>query len=338
MIDVLFIVLPDTLLLDLAGPAEVFRLANQQAKSQGLPPPFRMRYVGPQASVTSSVGLGLAPIDPLPDALDTTSWIILMGRPGDAATVTVRKRWWLTTRDWLSRQLAATLTMPTKPVPGASAAPTSPPHHRLVTVCVGALLAADAGLLRGRRVTTHHELVDALAAIDPSAQVVQNKVFVEDGPVCTSAGITTGIDLALHLTAGVCGAMVAQSVARVMVAYTRRGGDEPQHSPLLRWRDHLHPALHRVQDAIAADPTRAWGLHAMAETAHLTPRHLTRLFAQSLDVTPRRYVEQLRLALAQHALDQGASRQAAAQVAGFSGARQLATALSRRGPDPESCA
>lgn len=93
--------------------------------------------------------------------------------------------------------------------------------------------------------------MDDLAHIAPSAQVLVNRVWVQDGALLSSAAITAGIDLALHCIAQVCGDAVAANVAQVMVAAGRRSGMAPQQSPLLAWRDHLHPAVHRVQDAVA---------------------------------------------------------------------------------------
>lgn len=315
-VDVLFVVLPDTLLLDLAGPAEAFRLANQQCARRGQPPAFRLRYVGPQASTSSSVGLTLAGIEPLPADLPTPSWVVLLGRPGDAAQVVRHQRPWLDTRQWLSRVVAPVLEAPDGP-------------HRLVTVCVGALLAADAGLLAGRRVTTHHELLADLAALAPAARVLGNRVFVEDGPVLTSAGITAGIDLALHLVAATLGEPLASAVAQVMVLYHRRGTDDPEHSPLLAGRRHLHPAVHAVQNAVLDAPGEDWSLERLAEVAHVTPRHLTRLFQAHVGQTPRGHVEQVRLAMAEQARAAGLSSAHALALAGFSSDRQWRRARQR---------
>ena len=190
MIDILFLVLPDSLLLDLAGPAEAFRLANQRLRHARETPAFRMRFVGPLAEVESSVGLGLAKIEPLPTALPPRCWVVVLGRPGSAPEVLRRQRPWLAARDWLSRVVAPRMVDDKKG--GADAT-------LLLTVCVGALLAADAGLVGTRCVTTHHELLDELALLAPAAKVQANRVFVEDGPLLSSAGITAGIDLALHL-------------------------------------------------------------------------------------------------------------------------------------------
>ncbi len=316
VVDVLYVVLPDTLLLDLAGPAEAFRLANQALQRRGRAPLFRQRYCGPLPAVTSSVGLTLTDLEPLPTAFVAPTWTVLLGRPGDTAQVLRRQRAWLQTRDWLARTLWPNV-----------AAAGSP--HRLLTVCVGALLAADAGLIGERRCTTHHELLDELARLAPRAQVLANRLFVEDGPLLSSAGITAGIDLALHCIARHAGDALAATVAQVMVVQGRRHTQDPQRSPLLAFRDHLHPAVHRVQEAVCERPGDPWSAEALSAIAHVTPRQLTRLFHEHTGLTPRGYVEHVRVALAQQALRRGASGQQAADLAGFSSDRQWRRAKAR---------
>ena len=321
MIDVLFLVLPDSLLLDLAGPAEAFRLANQQLARRRGAPAFRLRFVGPLGEVESSVGLSLSRIEPLPAELPPRCWVVLLGRPGSAPEVLRRQRPWLAARDWLARVVAPRL--------GDDDEATL-----LLTVCVGALLAADAGLVGTRCITTHHELLDELAALAPAAKVQANRVFVEDGPLLSSAGITAGIDLALHLITRECGPATASAVAQVMVAFTRRGPQDAQRSPLLAHRDHLHPAVHRVQDAVCAAPSADWTAQRLAAAAHVTPRHLARLFQAHVCLSPRAYVEHVRRGLAQHALAGGASTADAARLAGFDSPRRLRQALSRQAGAP----
>jgi len=236
-IDVLFLVLPDTLLLDLAGPAEAFRLANQHLQRLGRPTAFRMRFVGAGAEATTSVGLQVANLEPLPQALSARSWVVVLGRPGSSeAVLTTKRPAWLAARHWLAKVVGPALD-------------DDAGGHRLLTVCVGALLAADAGLVGRRQITTHHEVLDALSTLAPHAQVCANRVFVVDGPLWSSAGITAGIDLALHCVGDACGDAVAAAVAETMVVFQRRGVDDPERSPLLAGRSHLHPAVHRVQNA-----------------------------------------------------------------------------------------
>lgn len=314
MIDVCFLTLPHSLLLDLAGPAEAFRLANQALHRRGRPEAFRLRYIGPHHEATSSVGLGLGQIEPLPDTLPEGAWVVLLGRPGDASAVLHPEPLWSAARHWLARVVGPRLDTP--------AARDGQPPWVLLSVCVGALLAADAGLIGTRRITTHHESLDDLVRLAPSAQVVPNRVFVEDGPLLSSAGVTAGIDLALHCIATVCGDAIAAAVAQAMVVFTRRSAQAPECSPLLAHRDHLHPAVHRVQDAVCEQPQADWPLARLADLAHVTPRHLSRLFQQHCGLTPRDYVASVRLALAEQARARGLAPKRAVAVSGFSSTRQ----------------
>ena len=307
-IDLLFVILPHSLLLDIAGAAEAFRLANQHREARGLPPRFRLRFAGPVATLPTSVGLQLVDLAPLPQRLSTPTWVILVGQP----TVHARQATPATvvTAQWLHRLLGDLLR-------------SADPPHRLLGICSGALLAARAGLIAARRCTTHHELLSTLRTLAPQAQVIDNRVFVVDGPVATSAGITAGIDLALHLIAEECGEALAASVAEDMVVYLRRSPRDPEQSPFQVHRRHLHAAVHRVQDAIVAKPERDWDMTSLAAAGHTTERHLLRLFVDHASVSPLDYLRFIRLERARQALEYGASVTRAADVAGFRSALQL---------------
>lgn len=302
-IDIVFVLLPGSLVLDWAGPAEALRIANQQARAQGRAEPFTLRFAGPKPQSQSSVGVALAGLEPLPTAWQAPSWIVLLGQVGMRIDVTpplVRE-----VLHWLRGLRFAT--------------------HRLelVTICAGAVLAAHAGLLTGRRVTTHHHHLDELRETDPRCEVVANRVFVADAPFFSSAGVTTGIDLMLHRIAGVCGEAVAAQVAQAMAVAVRRGPGDPELSPFLDYRSHLHPALHRVQDAVSQEPRAGWTVPAMADVARTSPRHLTRLFIEHAGIAPLGYLRRIRLATAQAALAAGANVTQAAERAGFSSDTQL---------------
>jgi len=311
MKDIAFVLLPDTLLLDLAGPAEAFRLANQRLQQRGQAPAYRLRYLCAQPEVCTSVGLHLAQLEPLPASLPSGAAVVLLGQPTGAESPLKRPlpRVWADTRRWLARMVAPRLTTPASDL-------------QLITVCGGALLAADAGLLGSHRCTTHHESLADLARLAPGCSVAGNRLFLVDGAVASSAGITAGIDLALHLIAQDCGAALAASVAQVMVVYGRRGPDDPQISPLMAGRSHLHPAVHRVQDAVCEQPAADWSLQQLAAVAHVTPRHLSRLFAQHVGASPRQFVEGVRAALTERALDAGRGPKQALAEAGIHGGRQ----------------
>jgi transcriptional regulator GlxA family with amidase domain len=323
MRDIVFVVLPDTLLLDLAGPAEAFRLANQQLARRGKPAEYRLRCVGPRSEAVSSVGATLAALEPLPEQLLAGTRVVLLGQPSGTESPLQRplSRAWTDTRRWLARVVAPRLQ-------GDGA------DLMLATVCAGALLAADAGLIGTRRCTTHHEMLAALQALAPAAAVQSNRLFVIDGPLASSAGITAGIDLALHLVARDLGEAVAAAVAQTMVVHLRRGPDDPELSPLLAGRNHLHPAVHRVQDAVSDQPAADWSLAAMAAVAHVTPRHLARLFGRHVGRSPRAYLQSVRLVLAESAIAAGQPPKRALGDAGIAGERQWRRLRQRRRAAP----
>lgn len=315
LIDLVFVIAPHSLLLDIAGPAEAFRLANLHRHARGQPPRFRLRFAGPVPTPSTSVGLRLVDLEPLPEQLSSPTWVVLVGQPSaQLGQVTPAIA---ATAQWLRRTFGESLL-------GAD------PSHRVVGICSGALLAARAGLLDSRRCTTHHELLSQLRALAPGAQVIDNRVFVIDGPVASSAGITAGIDLALHLIAEECGEALAASVAEDMVVYLRRSPGDPELSPFLVHRRHLHAVVHRVQDAIITKPERDWDMGALAAVGHATERHLLRLFIDHAGVSPLHYLRLIRLERARQSLERGASLTRAAELAGFRSGLQLRRAWSRQ--------
>ncbi len=273
---------------------------------------FSLRYLSPAPQIVCSIGMTLSGLQPLPERLEDGAILVLPG-VGDSQRYFAgeeaeqARRWLATLRPDLQRQ-----------------------RITLVCICSGALLAAQAGLLDGYQCTTHHDVIERIRRQAPAAQVKENRIFVEDRGVYTSAGITTGIDLALHLVHRHCGSGRARDVARDMVVYFRRAGDDPQLSPWLRYRNHLHPAVHRAQDVMAAEPEADWSVPQVAEKAHVSSRHLARLFRSHVGISVREYHEQLRLAVAQQRLQQGYGLEKAALAAGFSSGRQLRRAQQRQ--------
>ena len=306
MIDLLFVMLPHSCALDWAGPAEAFRIANQTLERQGQAAAFKLRFVGPQQTTTSSVGVHVAGIEPLPAKLPGQAWVILLGSPDEHIGLKSSAVRDLT--HWL-QSISSQLQAP----------------RRLITVCAGALYAAKAGLLTHAQVTTHHLELDALRQLDPQCHVLPNRVFIADEArsIYSSAGITTGIDLAVHLIADVCGEAIAARVAQVMVMPMRRGLGDPEVSVFLSCRAHLHPALHRVQDAVQSAPTQDWSVKRMAQVACTSTRHLSRLFEEHTGMSPLHFVRGIRVELAAKALQAGKCVAQAVEISGFHSDLQL---------------
>lgn len=302
-IRVVFVLLDNSLLLDWAGPAEALRIANQRLLAVGQPVRFELVFASPNPNSLTSVGVMLSGLQALPTHWDGPAWIVLVGLPGQTIAVDGAEAQSLL--HWLRGQRLERGQL------------------ELVTICAGALLAAHAGLLAGHRATTHHQHLDELRMTDPLCDVVSNRVFVLDPPVYSSAGVTTGIDLMLHRIAEVCGEVLAAQVAQTMVVALRRGPQDPELSPFLAYRNHLHAALHRVQDAVSERPQADWTVPRMAQVAHTSARHLTRLFVEHAGVAPLAYLRRLRLASAQLALQSGANVTQAAESSGFGSDTQL---------------
>ena len=310
-IPVVTIVPQRALLLDIAGPLEVLRRTGIEQRDVA----FDVRYASPSPAVASSIGLTLAGIAPLPDAIDDDAMVIVPGSADEVAFAAGPDANAVARDEALIVEWLRTHVRPT---------------HRLVSICSGALLAARAGLLDGYDCTTHFTCCAALAAIAPRARVLENRLYVTDGNRCSSAGVTAGTDLMLQLVSQLTSPAVALSVARHLVVYLRRSGADPQLSPWLEGRNHIHPAVHRAQDAISANPARAWTLAALARVASTSPRHLSRLFNEHAGMGLPDYINRLRVSLARELLGQTRlDMERVAERSGFASARQLRRAWRR---------
>jgi len=299
---VVFLLVPGLHLLDLAGPAQVFSTAD------GYGCPYRPVYVAEEPEVATGQGLSVRAEVDWP-ALAPDDLVVVPGWRG------ARLRW--------------------RPVSGRTARRLADHHARggtVASVCAGAAALGQAGLLDGRRCTTHHDLQDELAARHPRAEVVRDVLYVVDDRVVTSAGIASGIDLALHLLAVRHGPAPAARVARQMVVYARRNGGEQQVSAMLRHRCHLDDVVHRVQDVIEAGFDRPLPLARLAAEVGVSERTLTRAFAAATGTTPLRYQQVLRVEAAEHLVGHGATVEAAARAVGFADARMLRRLRARPAP------
>lgn len=291
---VAFLIVRGVHLLDLAGPAQVFSTADDLGFR------YALSYVAEQADVRSAQGLSLRA---------DTGWPVL-GRD-DLVVVP----------GWRAPRLAGQ-----GPLTAITLAALREHHDRggtVASVCAGADALGRAGLLDGRRCTTHHAVQDELAQRYPRAQVVRDVLFTIDDRVVTSAGIASGIDLALHLVALQHGPAAAARVSRSMVVYGRRNGDSQQVGVMPGHRTHLNDTVHRVQDLIDARFERRIRLADLADAARVSQRTLARLFTKATGTTPLRYQQLLRLERAEQLIAQGATIESAAGVVGFEDARML---------------
>jgi transcriptional regulator GlxA family with amidase domain len=297
---VVFVLVPKVHLLDLAGPAQVFTTANDLGYS------YEVSYVAESDEIMTAQGV------PLRTELDWPE----VG-PDDLIVVP----------GWRSPRLS-----PIPPI-GPATRQRLRDHHAaggtVASVCSGADALGASGLLDGRRFTTHHDLTDELTARYPRATIVRDVLYVEDDRVITSAGIASGIDLTLHLVAVAHGAEAAARVAREMVVYARRNGDELQESAMLRHRGHLSDLAHRVQDVIDARYADRLLLSDLAGQVGVSERTLTRIFTTATGLTPLRYQQLLRVERAEHLIGHGTTVETAARTVGFEDARMLRRLRSR---------
>ncbi|GAB2960959.1 GlxA family transcriptional regulator [Streptomyces heilongjiangensis] len=292
---VLVLVLPEVNLLDLGGPVQVFDAAAQLGGG------YRLEYVAETDGLRSAQGLRLAGLAPLATSRATAGDLVLV--PGPRLTAS-------------DRLVAPAVVRWVRDAHDAGA--------RLASVCTGAVALGEAGLLDGRACTTHWSLTSAMRDRYPRARVREAALYVHDGRISTSAGISAGIDLALSLVERERGPELAAAVARELVLYLRRDGDATQISPFLRHRDHVQPAVHRVQDHLAQHLDTAFTLPELAGVAGLSPRGLTRAFTAATGVTPFAYQRQLRLERARTLLSgTDLTVEAIALRCGFRDARQL---------------
>ncbi|PMR68423.1 AraC family transcriptional regulator [Halomonas heilongjiangensis] len=292
--------LPGQVPLDLIGPLQVLHSAQRHCEG------ISIRYFGPCASLDWLGPLSLSGIEPLPVRVESWDLLLVPGQYRRGIDPAFQSA----CVDWLRR--------------GAAGADT------LMAVCSGALLLGEAGLLDGRRCTTHHTLLDRLRDVAPGAQVQGDCIFIEDGPVLTSAGISTGVDTMLHWVTRRLGHRLALGVAREMVLYLRRSGQEPQLAGWLEGRNHVDERMHRLQDALCERLRERWTLEDMAEVAVMSERHLRRRFVEVAGMSPLDYLARLRLQLARQLIEETPwSLARIAEEVGLGGDRQLRRAWKR---------
>ena len=314
-IPVYVVVPPRLLLLDLAGPLEVVRRANGEQRDVY----FDVRYVGARSSIYSSIGVMVGSIEPLPSGIPDESMIIVVGDAEQLIMPSGEIDAGKTKQD-RSDEIAIVNWLRT----------TVKPSHKLVLICSGAVIAAEAGLLDGYSCTTHYMCCEELTLLAPQAKLLANRLYVEDRGRYSSAGIMAGIDLMLYVVGQIIGDSNAAAIARYLVAYLRRAGGDPQLSPWLEGRNHIHPAVHKVQDAIASNPARDWQVSRLARIAGASSRHLSRLFHEHTGMGITDYRNRLRATLAHQLISQTQiDVESAAEQAGFGSTRQLRRAWRR---------
>jgi transcriptional regulator GlxA family with amidase domain len=300
---VVLLAFPNVQILDVTGPSEVFAIADRICSGAA----YSIELVAPGAGeLPSSGSLRLVADCEAQRCTGPIDTLLVAGGLGVRSAIEDRPL-----LDWLA---------------GAAAR-----SRRVASVCTGAFLLAQAGLLDGRRATTHWSACQRLAKDYPSVQVELDSIFVRDGSTYTSAGITAGIDLALALVEEDLGSQVALQIARMLVLFMRRPGGQAQFSNTLVSQSVQIGGLRDLQAWIADHLDDDLSVSALAQRAFMSPRNFARVFASQTGQTPGRYVESLRIERARTLL-QGGERtiEGDATACGFGTVETLRRSFSRR--------
>ncbi|UVK88188.1 GlxA family transcriptional regulator [Pseudomonas sp. B21-051] len=298
------VVFPGVQALDVSGPMDVFAEANRF-----LPPDdhYQLEVIGlERGSMACSNGLNLSAHRHFSEALDAWDLLLVAGGP-QLPFMDFGKPF----DTWLREACARA--------------------RRFGSICNGAFMLARAGLLEGRTVTTHWNDAEALAQLCPSTQVEADRLYVEDGALYTSAGVTAGIDLSLYLLARDHGAEVALSVAKRLVVFTQRSGGQSQFSPFLTPHAEPTSAVEMVQLYVLANLTGDLTIADLASAANMSARNFSRVFAREARVTPAEFVESARVDAARVLLESTtAPLKTVAYQCGFRDAQHMRSVFNRR--------
>ncbi|GGA84107.1 GlxA family transcriptional regulator [Puia dinghuensis] len=296
---VVFFVPPGVHLLDMSGPSQAFLAAGQMLAG------YPIEHCSFRESIIDSTGLrvcGLAHYSAV--KLQAGDFLFLPGYSSRLLTAGEDQKEWQGVYAWLQREAEKGV--------------------RLCSVCTGAFILARAGLLTGRPCTTHWSLIPLLRKEFPAIDVREDVLFTEDENIYTSAGISSGIDLALYLLEEDQGPLLAHKVARELVVYFRRSDRHSQESVYLNYRNHLHRGIHELQDWLIANLDTRATIDQMAAMVNMSSRNLTRTFKVQTGISINRYITLLRLELATSLrYSPGITMREIASRCGFANERQL---------------
>jgi transcriptional regulator GlxA family with amidase domain len=284
---------PNVQLLDVVGPLEVLAAAGLAETSRGRGPGYAIEIVGPELGVvraSSGLSVGVDRVfDDRPDFVDT---LIVAGGPGARAAGE---------DDRILEYLRAA----------------APKARRVCSVCTGAAVLAAAGLLDGRRVTTHWAFAEELATRHASLEVDADSIYVRDGKFWTSAGVTAGMDLALALVEDDVDRELALEVSRWMVFFLKRPGGQSQFSAQLAGQMADRDPVRDLQTWVVDHPEADHSIDALAARVAMSPRHFARVFREEVGQSPARFVECVRVEAARRGLEE--SRRSVEEIASFVG-------------------
>lgn len=275
MKDVAVVLYPDFLLLDMAGPLEVFSIANRYLDAANH---YRMTTVGTQSTlIRASNGVSVQADTCIDNDQGVYDLLLVPGGPGaynDRHPAL---------QNWLNNAVRQA--------------------RRYGSICTGAFILGHAGLLDGFQVTTHWNYIDRLTKAFPKALVGTDQIYIEDRQVITSGGVTAGIDLALAVVAEDHGRKVALSVAKVLLVAMKRQGGQAQFSPMLAAVSAEDSPITRVQNHVLDNLQEEFNIECLAQLAQMSTRHFTRMFAKEVGSTPTEFIQSARIDRARQLLE-----------------------------------
>lgn len=295
-----FLVPPKVQLLDITGPAHLFYEANIYGEN------IETHYLSlnQDTEVISCAGISLGQLKPF-DSFELTENDILF-IPGlesnlffEEGFVDKHQAFF----DWLKNQARNS--------------------SKICSVCTGAYILGFAGLLDGKDCTTHWKYFEDFQARFPKTKLRSDRILVQDGTIYSSAGVSSGIDLALYVIEELYGPVFASKIAKEVVVYLRRTENDPQLSVFLQYRNHIETRIHKTQDILAQNLSRKQNIETLAESVHMSPRNLTRLFKKTTGITIGDFLNKLRVELAIKLLSDGSKVSTVANACGLKSSNQL---------------
>lgn len=306
MKNIYFVIPPKTHPLDIIGPAQLFFECIENGADLNL---FFLSTTKTTETI-SSLGLGFSKLTPYQGLQLEKDDILVI--PGIEFSLLLDVDFKLVSQkfySWMRKQYANGATM--------------------VSVCTGAFLLGESGLLKGKKATTHWKSFDMFEQKYPDTELLKNKLFVVNERIYTSAGMLSGIDLCLYLVEKEFGIKFTVEIAKEILIYFRRGETDPQLSIFLQYRNHLDDRIHNAQDFIASHLSTPFNIEDIADKVHMSARNLTRLFKKTTGITIGHYLSKLRVEQSINLLADGYTIDYAAQNCGLNSSNQLRTLLKK---------
>ncbi|CAM3469305.1 GlxA family transcriptional regulator [Paraphotobacterium marinum] len=273
LLTVYILCLPDTQLLNVAGPVHAFSECNKFFDEDRV----KLRFLSTTTNSKSDQGLTFSNLEPLPEKIASNSILIVPGVYNSRTTVSFNEvsKW---IKDFNHQ------------------------FKKIVSIGTGSFYLAKAGLLHNKECTTHHLCLDCLESFCPSAKIHKNKLFVEDDKIITSAGFSSGLDVTLDLIEKMFGTDCYYQVAKILVIYLKRSGDEDQVSEWLKNRNHKNRYIHKIQNLIIKDPSYDWTADELSNRVGMSKRNMSRVFKDNTGCTIQEYHYGLRIEVAKKLL------------------------------------